>query len=47
MMQHNGNTYNSDNSQTQMWGSLEYVSVYVLELRQTEARTKLSEGNGV
>ena len=47
MMQHNGNTYNSDNSRTQMRGSLECVSVYVSELRRMEARTKLSEGNGV
>ena len=47
MMQHNGNTYNSDNSQTQVQGSLECVSVYVSELRRMEARMKLPEGNGV
>ena len=47
MMQHNGNTYNGDNSRTQMRGSLECVSIYVSELRRTEAQMKLSEGNGV
>ena len=47
MVQHNGNTYNSDNSQTRMRGSLECVSVYVSELRRREAQMKLSEGNGV
>ena len=36
MVQHNGNTYNSDNSQTWMWGSSECVSVYVLELGQMD-----------
>ena len=33
MVQHNGNTYNSDNSWTWMRGSSECVSVYVSELR--------------
>ena len=47
MMQPNDNTYNSDNSRTQMWGSSECVSVYVSELRQTEAQMKLSEENRV
>ena len=47
MVQHNGNTYNSDNSQTRMQGSSECISVYVSELRQTEAQTELSEGNGI
>ena len=47
MVQHNGNTYNSDNSWTWMQGSSECVSVYVLELGQMEIRTKLSEGNGI
>ena len=47
MMQHNGNTYNSDNSWTRMQGSSECISIYVSELRQTEAQTKLPEGNGV
>ena len=47
MVQHNGNTYNSGNSWTQMRGSSECVSVYVSELRRREAWTKLSEGNGV
>ena len=47
MVQHNSNTYNSDNSQTQMRGSSECVSIYVSELGRTEARTKLSEGNGI
>ena len=32
MVQHNGNTYNSDNSRTRMRGSSECISVYVLEL---------------
>ena len=47
MVQHNSNTYNSENSQTQMRGSLECVSIYVSELGQMEAWTKLSEGNGI
>ena len=47
MVQHNGNTYNSDNSQTRMRGSSECVSVYVSELRRTEAQMKLSEGIGI
>ena len=47
MVQHNGNTHNSDNSQTQMQGSSECVSIYVSELEQTETQTKLSEGNGI
>ena len=47
MVQHNGNTYNSDNSWTEMQGSLECVSIYVLELGWMEAQTKLSEENGI
>ena len=47
MVQHNGNTYNSDDSQTRMRGSSECISVYVSELGRTEAWMRLSEGNGI
>ena len=47
MVQHNGNTYNSDNSQTQMQGNLECISIYVSELEWMETQMELSEGNGI
>ena len=37
MVQHNGNTYNSDNSRTQMQGSSECISIYVSQLRHGQS----------